>query len=168
MVLATARVIGMGVRRVATALLIAIATPAEAAEVKVLSAGAVRSIVTELAVPFRDETGHTVTITGGTVGELRQKLAAGEQAHVVIMSDTGLDQAIAQGLVVAGSRTDIARTAIGVAVLEGAPRRPSAPPRPSSRRCSRPSRSPTWTRRAARRAASTSPACSTASGSRRR
>jgi molybdate transport system substrate-binding protein len=123
-----ARMTRIGGWLVAAVLMTAAGPAAQAAEVKVLSAGAVRSMVTELAAAFRDETGHTVTITGGTVGELRQRLAAGEQAHVVIMSDTGLDQAIAQGLVVPGSRTDVARTAIGVAVLEGAPRPAIATP----------------------------------------
>jgi molybdate transport system substrate-binding protein len=95
--------------------------PAQAAEVKVLSAGAVRSIVTELAKAYEKETGHTVTLAFGTVGVVRQKLAA-EPADVVIMSDTGIEETLKQGGIVAGSRTDLARTGMGVAVREGAPR----------------------------------------------
>src|SRR5881275_477242 len=49
---------------------------AQAAEIKVLSAGAVRAIVTDLAAAFRQETGHTATLTFGTVGVMRQKLTA--------------------------------------------------------------------------------------------
>jgi molybdate transport system substrate-binding protein len=94
---------------------------AEAAEIKVLSAGAVRSIVSELAPAFEKETGHKVTLTFGTVGVIRQKLAV-EPADLVIMSDTAVDEAIRQGTVVAGSRADIARTGMGVAVREGAPK----------------------------------------------
>src|SRR2546430_44301 len=60
---------------------------AEAAEIKVLSAGAVRSVVSDLAEAFRRETGHTVALTFGTVGALRQKLAAGEPADVLILTD---------------------------------------------------------------------------------
>jgi molybdate transport system substrate-binding protein len=95
---------------------------AEADEIKVLGAGAVRSIVTELAEAFRRETGHTVTLTFGTVGVIRQKLSAGEPADVVIMTDVAIDEMARQGAVAPGSRTDIARTAIGVGVREGAPR----------------------------------------------
>jgi molybdate transport system substrate-binding protein len=98
------------------------ARPVSAAELTVLSAGAVRAVITELADAFRQETGHTVTITPGTVGVLRQKLAAGTPADVVIVSDTALDELTGQGVVEPGSRRDIARTAIGVAVKEGAPR----------------------------------------------
>jgi len=65
---------------------------AQAAEIKVLSAGAVKGIVTELAETFRQETGHTVTITPGTAGELRQKVEAGDSADVVIVTDTVLEQ----------------------------------------------------------------------------
>jgi molybdate transport system substrate-binding protein len=93
----------------------------QAAEIKVLSAGAMKGIVTELAETFRQETGHTVTITPGTAGELRQKVEAGEPADVVIVTDTVLEQLASKRLVVADTRADLARTAIGVAVREGAP-----------------------------------------------
>lgn len=97
-------------------------SPAEAVEIKVLSAGAVRAVVTDLAEAFRQETGHAVTFTFGTVGVVRQKLSAGERADVVIMTDTAVDELARQGAVAVGTRTDIARAAIGVAVPEGAPR----------------------------------------------
>jgi len=52
---------------------------------------------------------------------VRQKLAT-DPADVVIMSDTAIDEAISKGGVVAGSRTDIGRTGMGIAVREGAPK----------------------------------------------
>jgi molybdate transport system substrate-binding protein len=96
-------------------------TPAEAAEIKVLSAGAMKSIVTELGESFRQETGHTVTITAGTAGEIRQKMVSGEWTDVVIVTDTVIEQLATPGLIVADTRADVARTAIGVAVRQGAP-----------------------------------------------
>lgn len=94
---------------------------AEAAEIKVVSAGAVRSIVSDLAPAFEKASGHKVSLSFGTVGIVRQKLAT-EPADLVIMSDTALEEAIRQGSVAAGSRADIARTGIGIAVREGAPK----------------------------------------------
>jgi molybdate transport system substrate-binding protein len=94
---------------------------AEAAEIKVLSAGAVRAIVTELAGAFEKETGHKVSLAFGTVGVTRQRLAT-EAADVVIMSDIAIDESIKQDRVVSGTRTDIARTGIGVGVRDGAPK----------------------------------------------
>lgn len=94
---------------------------AGAAEIKVLSAGAVRAIVTELAQIFERETGHKVTLAFGTVGVTRKRLAD-QPADVVIMTDVAIDEASAQGAVVAGSRRDLARTGMGVGVREGAPK----------------------------------------------
>ena len=98
------------------------ATPATAEEIKVQSAGAVRAIVTELSEVFRQETGNTVTLAFGTVGVSRTKLAGSDPLDVVIMTDVAVDEAIREGRVVSGTRTDLARTGMGVAVREGAPR----------------------------------------------
>jgi len=104
------------------------ASAAQAAEVKVLSAGAVRGIVTDLAQAFQRETGHTVTLTFGTVGVVRQKLTAGEAADVVIMTDAAIDEMAQKGAVTRGTRADLARTGIGVGVRDGAPRPDIATP----------------------------------------
>src|SRR2546426_2065323 len=63
---------------------------AQASEIKVLSAGAVRAIVTDLAAAFRQETGHTATLTFGTVGVMRQKLTAGEAAGGGVINDIAI------------------------------------------------------------------------------
>ena len=94
-----------------------------AAEIKVLSAGAMKSIVADFAEAFRQETGHAVAISTGTAGEIRQKMTAGDPADVVFVSDTVIEQLAATGTVVADTRSDIARTGIGVAVRDG-----TAPP----------------------------------------
>ena len=93
--------------------------PAAAADVKVLSAGAVRAIVTELTPAFEKETGHKVTFEFGTAGQTRQRLAS-DPADVVILTDVLIDESIRQDRVVAGTRADIARTGMGVGVREGA------------------------------------------------
>ena len=99
-----------------------VASHAQAAEVRVLSAGAVRAIVTDLGETFHRETGHTVTLAFGTVGIIRQKLTGGEAADVVIMTDAAIDEMARAGAVAPGTRTDLARTGMGIAVREGAPR----------------------------------------------
>jgi molybdate transport system substrate-binding protein len=109
----------LGVMVLATAMLAAPGR-AEAAEIRVLSAGAVRAIVTDLAQAFEKETGHKVSLAFGTVGVTRQRLAA-EPADVVIMSDVAIDESIKQAGIVSGTRTDIARTGMGVGVRDGAP-----------------------------------------------
>ena len=96
--------------------------PAQADDVKVFSAGAVRAIVTDLAEQFRQETGTTVTFSFGTAGQTRQKLLSGEPVDVVILTDAGIDDMIRQGALASGSRADLARTGMGVGVREGAPK----------------------------------------------
>ena len=105
----------------ALALLTTLAARVDAAEIQVMSAGAMKTIVTELGADFGRETGHTLALTTGTVGQLRDKILAGEAADVVVMSDAAIEQLIGQGHLARGSRVDIARTGIGVAVRAGAP-----------------------------------------------
>jgi molybdate transport system substrate-binding protein len=67
-------------------------------------------------------------MTFDTVGAQSKRLSAGEPADVVVLTDVAIDQLEGQGLVVAGSRADIARVGVGVAVREGAPRPDIATP----------------------------------------
>ena len=95
---------------------------AQAPELHVLSAGAMRSIVTDLAGAFEKETGNTVKLTFGTVGVVRAKLAEGAPADVAIMTQEAMQEMTRQGAVAQGSWTAIGRTGIGVAVRDGAPK----------------------------------------------
>jgi len=117
------RVIACNRLVIATAFLVASGmTAAAAAEIKVLSAGAVRPAVAGLAETFRSQTGHEVRFTFGTVGSLQQKVTAGEKADLFFMTDVAIDDLVRKGIVVLGTRTDIARVEIGIGVREGSPK----------------------------------------------
>src|SRR2546426_12347247 len=112
----------MSVRLIGWAMLVfAWSSVVEAAEIKVLSAGAVKAVIVNVGDQFEKESGHKLSASFGTVGVTRQKLTA-EPADVVIMTDVAIDEAIRQGSVVAGTRNDIARAGVGVGVKEGAPK----------------------------------------------
>ena len=96
--------------------------PVEAAEIKLLSAGAVRAVVAEASDTFARDTGNSVKGTFGPVGVVRNRLTAGEPVDVVIATDVAIDELARAGVIVAGTRTDIARAAVGVGVRDGAPR----------------------------------------------
>jgi molybdate transport system substrate-binding protein len=118
---------GLSRTRALCALLLVIALAAgarraEAAELQVLSAGAMRSIVTELAAAFEKETSNPVKLTFGTVGALKAQLADGAPADVVIMTQEAMQEMARQGAVVEGSWVAIGRTGIGVGVRDGAPK----------------------------------------------
>src|SRR5207245_2765352 len=113
---------GMSVLAFAVALLASCVfgvAAAAGAEVRVLSAGAMKAMVTELSEGFQKETGHTVAITADTGGGLKRKVEGGEKADVLIAPDAVMDALTKSNHVVAGSRTDLAKTAIGVAVRQG-------------------------------------------------
>ena len=76
---------------------------------------------------FESASGHKVlTAWGSSVAgaptSIPNRLAAGEPVDLVIMAGDGLDRLIGEGRIVAGSRVDLARSGIGVAVRAGAPR----------------------------------------------
>ena len=98
------------------------AITAQPAELHVLSAGAVRSIVTELAAAYEKETGNPVKLSFGTVGVIRAKLAEAAPADVAIMTDTALNEMTRQGVVREGTWAEVGRTGIGVGVRDGAPK----------------------------------------------
>jgi molybdate transport system substrate-binding protein len=95
---------------------------ADAAEIRVLSGGAVKAALTDLADAWGKETGHRAAITYATTGASMQKIAAGEPVDVIILAVEAIEQLAGKGTVVAGTTTDIARVGIGVAVREGAPK----------------------------------------------
>lgn len=107
---------------VAIGMVLAAAPAAHAAEFRVLSAGAVTEAVTEIAAQFRDETGSDAKPTFGTVGAIEEKLRGGEPADVVILSAPSLEALERAGKIVAGSRVELGRVGIGVAVRAGSPR----------------------------------------------
>jgi len=102
--------------------LLVVAGPVAAGEVRVLSAGAMKTMVTELSEGFQKETGHTVVITADTGGGLRKRVEGGEKADVLVAPDAAMDALAKSNHVVTDSRRDLARTAVGVAVREGAPK----------------------------------------------
>jgi molybdate transport system substrate-binding protein len=101
--------------------LLVVGIAAEAAEINVLSAGAIRRVMEDLGPKFERATGHTLAITFAPSGALLKRIQGGETADVVITSQ-GIDSFVKDGRAVAGNVIVIARSGIGVAVRKGAPK----------------------------------------------
>lgn len=86
-----------------------------------LSAGAVKYAVTHFAGSLARATGEEVAFTFGTIGQVRQRLARGETADVVIGTAPAIAELAQAGVLLAGSRADLGRTFTGVCVRDGAP-----------------------------------------------
>jgi molybdate transport system substrate-binding protein len=95
---------------------------AEAAEVKVLCASAMRSVMKELGPRFERETGHQLMIQFDVVGALKRQIDAGERFDVAILTTPLIDDLVKEGKIAAGTRADVARSGIGVIVRTGAPK----------------------------------------------
>ena len=109
-------------RIAAVALALLSAAAVHAAEIKVLTAGAYKSVLLAVAPEFEQRSGHKLVIDNDTAGALQKRIAAGEAFDLVVLTPGALEQLAKSGQVGAGSAQKLARVAIGVAVLNGAPR----------------------------------------------
>ena len=107
---------------VADAAAVILPTMTFAAELKVLSTQATEDTYRELVPQFEKATGHKVaTIFTGTL-DAQKRLAAGENYDMIIMAAPAIDAQIKAGKVVSGSRVDLAKSGVGLAVPKGAPK----------------------------------------------
>ena len=97
------------------------ATAGGAAEVTVLSGGAVRSAFTAAAADWEKRTGNKVKATFAPAGEMQKRLAAGERFDIVVLPAENFAGVEKEGLVDPASKRPIAAVNIGVAVKQGAP-----------------------------------------------
>lgn len=97
---------------------------AHADEVVVMTSGAFSAAYLELAQRFARATNHKLvtaaTSMGAGAASIPNRLKHGEAVDVVIVAAPALDELTKAGLVVAGSRVDLARSSIGMAVRAGA------------------------------------------------
>ena len=89
---------------------------------KLISSMAARELLRELSDQYQAATGETVITEAGGGVDVAKRIAAGEVADVVVLSDTAIDKLIAEGKVLAGSRTDLVKSGVAIAVREGAAR----------------------------------------------
>ena len=110
-------------RRIASvaATLISLTSMAGAADIRVLSVGAVQGALRDLAAEFGNETGHRVVLTIDSPAIVMQKIKDGETYDAVIVSEPAMDRLDKEGVVNPESRVPLAKTGMGVAVRAGAP-----------------------------------------------
>ena len=101
--------------------LVLTAANANAAQLKVLVSGAMAHALQEVSEDFAKKNGQTLDFVVGTTGVVQDKVRAGEKADVIEVTSAGMDALEKEKLVVPGTRVDLARALIGVAVREGAP-----------------------------------------------
>jgi molybdate transport system substrate-binding protein len=94
---------------------------ANAAEVKVLTAGALQVAMRSLAADFEKQTGNHVTIKPTNPALVEKELAAANYDVIAAATPT-IAEFDESGRLQAGTRNVIARTGIGIAIKQGAPK----------------------------------------------
>lgn len=84
------------------------ASPAASADIKVLTAGAMKSVVLALQGGFEAASGHRLVVDNDTAGGLLKRIEAGEAFDMAIITPNAIDALIQRGRVVAGSRVAVA------------------------------------------------------------
>jgi molybdate transport system substrate-binding protein len=95
---------------------------AEAAELKVLSAIGMQSVLEDLGPKFERATGHKLAISFATAGAAVKRAQGGEAADVVIATRQGIDGLVKNGKAAADNVTALASAGISVAIRKGAPK----------------------------------------------
>jgi molybdate transport system substrate-binding protein len=83
---------------------------------------ATRDVLADIVDRYRRQSAGAVVAEAAGGVEIAKRVRAGEPADVVVLARTAIDALIADGKLVPGSRVDLARSGIAVAVAVGAPR----------------------------------------------
>ena len=104
----------------AAMLVVCVSTTGLAAEIKVLSAGAVEPGLQAFAQIVKRETGHDLKIQFNTAPQIAKRLAAGEVYDILVSPPAAIEQAVKDGKVVADSRVPVGRVGGGIIVRTAA------------------------------------------------
>lgn len=91
-----------------------------AAEIKLLSAGALESSLKNLIPQFERTSGHKVVLVTGTAGSMAARIEKGEVADVGIVTSAQIETLMKQGKIATNTRVDVAKVAVGIATRKGA------------------------------------------------
>jgi molybdate transport system substrate-binding protein len=95
---------------------------ASAAEIKVLASGATKEVIDEILPAFEKTSGNKVVVTFTGTANIKKRIGAGEVYDLVIVGGPVIDAFIQQGKITPGSRADLMKSGVGVAVRAGAPK----------------------------------------------
>lgn len=92
-----------------------------ATEVRVMSGGAPKEVFAQLTPKFEQQSGNKVVFIYDVLTALREKIAAGEKADVLVMPVPMLDGYVKDGKLRANSESTFGNVGISVVVKQGAP-----------------------------------------------
>jgi molybdate transport system substrate-binding protein len=96
---------------------------AQAAEIQLAGPGFFKGLLGHFGPQFQKATGNRVVLVKrGSGGRLKRQIESGQKFDIAILPSRFMDALIKSGKIAAGSRTDIGRTGLGLAVDQGGPK----------------------------------------------
>ena len=90
--------------------------PVSAAQIKIFVGGAMTPPLRAVAATYAKTSGDTFDIVSDTTGSLQKRLRAGEKVDIIVVTSTAIDAMQKEKFIVEGSRIDLSRALIGVAI----------------------------------------------------
>jgi molybdate transport system substrate-binding protein len=115
--IATALVAGAAIGGVA----LVMTDPASAADLNVISNGALRGVINGMIDDYSHKTGHKFQFTFGSTGLLRNAIGSGQPADLILTTARLIAELEKTGKLTPGSRVDLGRVGLGVVVRAGTP-----------------------------------------------
>ncbi|HTA70633.1 MAG TPA: substrate-binding domain-containing protein [Bryobacteraceae bacterium] len=112
----------MKLRLVAAAVFAGASLGAQPAPIHVLVSNGVRAVVEDLQPQCEKAIGHPLSIEYSAAALLKQKVDAGEQFDVALLTTEVTDELIKEGKVAAESRADLGRVGVGIGIRARAPK----------------------------------------------
>lgn len=112
-----------GVLAVGAAMLLAVplaAGPARAADLTVMSGGAVKAGLSDVLPGYEKSAGKAIAVEYVPMGPLLKRLGEGAKPDVVVLTAEALAEAEKKGWIAAGTSVEVGRVGVGVAVHESA------------------------------------------------
>jgi molybdate transport system substrate-binding protein len=114
------RILGRGAA--VAAFIVAQATLAGAAEVKVFSTIGVQAALEELTPKFEKASGHKLNITWATAAVLVKRIQGGETADLMVLTKQGLETMVKENKATSGADAVFASSGMAMVVKKGAPK----------------------------------------------
>jgi len=93
-----------------------------AAEIRIISSMATKQVLAELVAEFQRISAQRIAVESVGGVDAARRVQAGEVFDAVVLASNAIEQLIQAGKIVAGSRVDLAKSGVAIAVRHGAPR----------------------------------------------
>jgi molybdate transport system substrate-binding protein len=92
------------------------------AEIKLMSSGGLKSVISALADAFEAASGRKLAPTFAAPGQVKARIESGEPVDVAVLTTALIEDLVRQGRLDGSSRRILARSGLGLAVRAGAPK----------------------------------------------